>query len=415
MGHHTNTPNYCRTGAKVWSAGGDFLPGFIAWCARLANKINDPSPVFTNSGIDNLPLPKRVESFPEYIIAADWNDDWYRGTEWLISMPDADGVWRDLSVFELELSLVSQLTNEVRLRIAGTGTLLTIVCKLDAAGAKFVLDPPTASADLIQPGGERVALATAFETWPPALFTASLARIDGDLMSGAAPVSEFDKARLETVDWASARTNPHQEKPNGKDRSIFEWLVDRLQTARDSIVIFADDDSGEAADFLTLAMPSKTRSVVTFYHCKAAGEGPVPGRRIDDLYEVIGQAIKSPRLFDPASLLGHIERRSQNATKQRFIRGKLSDVQAALARSVAVQYRVTIVQPGVGTDMSPAQDALLAAASTYLIGSNVVSFDVIGGPIARRGRPRARPPRTVSYRHPITIASSNGTHTTVTP
>jgi hypothetical protein len=29
--------------------------------------------------------------------------------------------------------------------------------------------------------------------------------------------------------------------------------------------------------------------------------------------------------------------------------------------------------------MSPAQDALLAAASTYLVGANVVDFDVIGG------------------------------------
>jgi hypothetical protein len=73
-----------------------------------------------------------------------------------------------------------------------------------------------------------------------------------------------------------------------------------------------DDDGmsvGELAGFITLTESDEVIAV-GIYHCKGSG-GPQPGNRIDDLYEVCGQAIKSVEfVFNNARLLKKIRHRT---------------------------------------------------------------------------------------------------------
>jgi hypothetical protein len=60
----------------------------------------------------------------------------------------------------------------------------------------------------------------------------------------------------------------------------------------DAQIIFYDHETGELADFLTLA--SRVDDVLaTLFHCKASSPRN-PGERVDDLYEVCAQAVNRP-------------------------------------------------------------------------------------------------------------------------
>jgi hypothetical protein len=56
-----------------------------------------------------------------------------------------------------------------------------------------------------------------------------------------------------------------------------------------------------------------------------------------------------------------------------------------LAESVPTSFRVVVVQPGIGKNLTPDQDAILAAAHAYLFGANVRGLVVVGSQPAVAG------------------------------
>ena len=116
------------------------------------------------------------------------------------------------------------------------------------------------------------------------------------------------------------------------------------------------------------------------YHCKAALRAPVPGTRIDDLYEVTGQAVKSVRFASPTLLRDHLLRRLTNTSEgsRRLVKGTRQDVDALLAEGVVTSAAVSIVQPGIGRQISSAQASLLASANAYLVAGQLAPLRVLG-------------------------------------
>jgi hypothetical protein len=116
------------------------------------------------------------------------------------------------------------------------------------------------------------------------------------------------------------------------------------------------------------------------FHCKASGESQ-PGNRVDDLYEVCGQAVKSSVWIRTEQLLNRLRHRATLPSVTGYLRGD----EDAAARILAVQNRqqtqseIYIVQPmvqkhGRGDDISN----LLAAARDYLLQGGIEVFGVIG-------------------------------------
>ena len=173
--------------------------------------------------------------------------------------------------------------------------------------------------------------------------------------------------------------DPSLEKPTPTrdGRSLFEWLEARVtQTAAN--VIFNDDASGEAADLVVLTQLAGGRTAVDLYHCKAAKALPVPGKRVQDLYEVVGQAVKCAKFTMAGVLRRHLLARAAPPRAKRLLRGSVAEIQRLLADDVSVSFRVIVVQPGIGLALSTDQDALLAAAHSYLSGANITGLKVIG-------------------------------------
>jgi hypothetical protein len=60
------------------------------------------------------------------------------------------------------------------------------------------------------------------------------------------------------------------------------------------------------------------------------------------------------------------------------LKGTKHDIASLLADGVVATVAVTIVQPGVGRQISPAQSNLLASANAYLVADQLAPLRVLG-------------------------------------
>ena len=120
---------------------------------------------------------------------------------------------------------------------------------------------------------------------------------------------------------------------------------------------------------------------MTFFHCKGAG-GDRPGRRVGDVYEVCGQAVKSVIYADPRLLLERIERRYANGVGEaRFVCGDVDGIKELVqSRGRALfDFEMVVVQPGISrATLSQAVANILAATNDYLVHWGFRSFRIMG-------------------------------------
>lgn len=114
--------------------------------------------------------------------------------------------------------------------------------------------------------------------------------------------------------------------PSAAGRSIHEYLKGRLVSSVASIV-FYDHGPGEMADFVAV-LADQENVRVALYHCKASSEASA-GERVDDSYEVCGQAAKCARWANPRIVLEAVTRRlGRESGGSRFEKGDAAALQA---------------------------------------------------------------------------------------
>ena len=132
-----------------------------------------------------------------------------------------------------------------------------------------------------------------------------------------------------------------------------------------------DDGTGELADVVLMRRIDDGLEVV-LAHCKYSSK-PKPGARIDDLYDVCGQAMKMNRAKSmPEQLTKRLFRRERDRRaggNNGIIVGDV-DTLAALVREAryrTLQVTVAIVQPGMAkSKASDDMRALLGATERFL-------------------------------------------------
>jgi len=213
----------------------------------------------------------------------------------------------------------------------------------------------------------------------PSFYTSDLSAIEGtNFFPVPTDLEPFANDSFESVDWAQAAVDIAKEKPSGDgDRSIFEWLQERLVASSASLV-FCDDGSGEMADFITIH-PTEKGPRVKLFHCKGSGDR-TPGNRVDDLYDVCGQAVKSSVWLKPDHFLNRLKHRATLDSVTGYVKGDEATAHDLLSQEnrQQVQFEMYIVQPGVKKEgRTEAVSNILAAARFYL--AQVVDvFGVIG-------------------------------------
>ncbi|MER9421669.1 DEAD/DEAH box helicase family protein [Mesorhizobium sp. M0317] len=156
---------------------------------------------------------------------------------------------------------------------------------------------------------------------------------------------------LVTWDWAGTNPRIESQGPERRPDSVQYRVIQELKKS-DYDIIFDDDGTGEFADVIAIKV-RETVVDVLMCHCKFAGTD-TGAARLDDLYEVSGQALKSvqfchkPKRFI-RNMVNRERRRLDRGESTRFDRGTLGTLRQLYSRwdQYRFEYKVWIVQPGL--------------------------------------------------------------------
>jgi hypothetical protein len=330
--------------SKVWANERGDLAAFFRWCRKLAIKLLDKTAVVTNSNLDYLPLAVRATAFPSNVVVGDWHERVYANGGITLAIPKQDNDIEEWPLLDFGIQIRASGSLETNFVIEGHARAIEIGYRLDRF-KWFDVAEPYGEILCREPDGQEMSLADFLHEYPPSFFTADLRRLEGDDLSPPPnPDDVFDVRNIETIAWGDHGVDPLREKPDGskKQLSLFEWLQKRLESSS-AVVIFNDDGSGEVADYVAL-LEDGAMTRVELYHCKAASKAPIPGDRVDDLYEVAGQAAKCVRITDTARLREHLVRRCA-ISASRLVRGTAEDVRRLLADGQVAVFRILTYSP----------------------------------------------------------------------
>jgi hypothetical protein len=130
--------------------------------------------------------------------------------------------------------------------------------------------------------------------------------------------------------------------------NVQDRTVAYARSLPDTIVI-VDHGSYEIADVVAIQQV-EDRYRVHLFHCKASG-GPAASARLDDVYEVVGQGIRSARWASPRALWRELSRRVRERPGLQVHDRDKDEVQGLLDAFTVdppdVLLSVWVVQPGL--------------------------------------------------------------------
>lgn len=181
----------------------------------------------------------------------------------------------------------------------------------------------------------------------------------------------FPTDAIEVFDWHGINIKRESQGPDRDPTSIQHRTIEALAAEADWDVVLDDDGTGELADIVLLRREGEDLHLL-LAHCKYSSKS-VPGARIDDLYDVCGQAMKMNRAKSVPELLARrLLRRETNRQANGttgLIVGDLDTLASIVreARYRRLRSSVAIVQPGMSrTKVTDDMRALLGGTERFL-------------------------------------------------
>ena len=351
------------SGSKFWSANGGHIPSLLRWCRGLAGKLSDERAVGRVPGLEPLSVGQTLTQVPADVIAVEWHHDVY-SEEYTIAFkrPKGAATTMPLAQIGLRVDRKACTADTIRVVVEPDG----LEWHLNYSPLKrpmFAVAKGQAIDATVATGDEEHSLVDFLNAHPLVAFTGTFGQFCGQSWFPASVSPEpIAKEQLHALAW----TGVNIQREFGSADSIHEFVKARLLQVPNAVV-FYDHRAGEIADFVVLD-ESSSRVTVTLYHCKGSG-GASPGDRVDDLYEVCGQVVKSVKIVnDGPTLLKHIKRRAAGGSM--FLAGDFARAEAMLTdRSVKpLHFCVVAVQPGASkAGLSGDRLAVLGAADDAIV------------------------------------------------
>lgn len=365
---------------RIWSYRvAPTLKHWMRWCDHVGTKLIDDG-IDLDDVMKGFVRPERVESRPELVpIAIEWS--WQslfnagQGTEIAFgneSVPLVDA--------DLEISRFDQI-GPIGFRVCGT--TFSADYELAIVDGAFAISAQAGEAEVVT-SRSRIPLSEYLDKFPPLILFEQEAMLmpPGIMLRPNREVASFDADKLTVVDWNETDIRKEVQGPDRDPDSIQALAIRHILNRADWDIVIDDHGTGEVADVVALRV-EEDQLVMALVHCKKAGGDP--GSRVDDLYELLGQAQKATRWRRNP---GQTIRRLITRERQRVQRGERSgfetgDGQALYnlrenARLLRPVFEMTVVQPGLAKSrVSATQLELLGAAETYIHETTSGSFEVI--------------------------------------
>jgi hypothetical protein len=331
----------------------------------------------TNTKLDLVSAGDEVSSVPAGIVLVIWSHETY-GDQPIVVYPNEDGEVCREQLLDFDLKVVSSQEGTCLFEVANgevswNGRYSIGMGHFIAAASD---DEPYVA---IQTDRGEIELAQYLNEALPSFYCDDLSRLEGSSRyPDRSSLALFSLDNIRSVDWSAMGIDPKSEKlltTNGQ--SLFHWVEHRAIDDGDRL-IFCDDSSGEIADFVTANLDTAD-PVIRFYHCKSSDDPP--GARVNDLYEVLGQAMRTSPWFNLRSLERQIRHRISKTSVRGFIRGSINDLSRLREPGMGskVKFEVYVVQPGLARDrVTPRILELLGGVGNHLHGGGCERFEIFG-------------------------------------
>ena len=365
---------------RIWSHRRDRVDQLAAWCRAIGAKLLDAT-IDPDEVIKGTLNVKTIRTRPQKMpIGVDWPEDIYTApeTSWSVFVDGQEWPLAELSI-ELDTPTVD---GPLRFTIAsetdGADFDLELFEEGDELNYRFIVRGNRKVE--IGSGSRREDAAAFLYQNPPTIWFADGSALEGNQyaeLRNAYPL--YNAAKIDILDWTGTNLRKESQGPAKDGASIQARIISELKT-KGYAVVFDDDGKGEVADIVAVRIEGDQNAPasieVDLYHCKYS-HADTPGRRIEDLYEVCGQAQKSISwVVSPnkkTDMFTHLLRREslrqEAGAPSRFEAGDEEQVLTLrdMSRLLPVNFKIYIVQPGVSrANASPEQLGLLSVTENYL-------------------------------------------------
>lgn len=350
--------------SRIWSNQNLSVPEFLDWVERLNDRLVGNAP-FAQTQLDVVRAATTLRNIPDPVIAATWPKTGFKTNPRLRFAPVAGApqIYKRLTDWELA-NFFSQPAIGV----------LDFSMNLDqyTVPLRFSLG----QGPMISWQGGRIAIEveSAVDSWmplidwlcehPPVFYAADKSSFEGmnHMATPQLQAAVLTPGDADFIDWAGCEIGVEFLKDDGSAEAtqrrqqlagrvtVQEHLERHLRALPDLVALFYDHRSGEAADYIAVTATAEGVVDVALYHCKGAGGAP-SGGRVNDVYEVAGQLVKSVYYCDVPILLEHMEGRmhARHVSPSVFRIGDLQTLGELLASTPATKlgFSVVGVQPGI--------------------------------------------------------------------
>ena len=372
----TNITIGYSSGSKIWSSKYLKLPDYINWCDECGSQIDDDKIIVrTNTNYDLLPLPKKLSKFPENVCYCFFSDRTYSSAPpvFINGCSDSPGVVTDILI-----KVDSILPDKMNLYAEISG--ITEILSCDVEGNY----DSTSETILVRNGVLQQSLADYLSSNPLQFKTTDDTIIQGsEILTGDPASIIYSDEHIHPIDWISHGTDVRLEfgKEKFGKKAIHDVLQAMLLEKSEYNFIINDHGTGEIADFITVS-ERESEVEVSLFHVKAM-KGKKYNSALDDIYEVMQQAIKSVIwLPTKTALLQKITDR-RRIGKSIFVKGSLESLKATLRADKLLVANIFVVQPSISKSqtMPDKYKEVLASGTFYLKQSGrVKALTILGSP-----------------------------------
>ncbi len=366
-GRGSGTFGYSVQKSKLWEPdAADSILAYRDWCVSCSDDLATATSANGLPGLD-IPLADRFSAFPDNPIAALLD---YRLIDGAIPLRSGAD---DVVGAELEI-IPTLVAGELRLEVWRGATLVWEGTQLRTgdirAGSTVELsgvDPST---------GEIVEFAGLLELVPATVFFGDGSSIQGGWLTPAPQqLPDLAPDAVDPWDWAGVETT--SEFSDDPDRLTVMRHIEGIAGSLGTWSI-RDHGSGEIAD--VIAIEDTAQGVtVTLFHCKSASSTSAQSR-VDDLYEVLGQAIRSVRWVAQGPVFWEqIDQRLESRSFTIILSGDGAGLRAAIKewaqQPPLTEFHIVAVQPGItaaSTTRSPSVHGLLVSTHSWCHGQGAV-------------------------------------------
>lgn len=375
----------CSYKGRIWSKKKANIRQLTTWCSSIGEKLLDekinPDEVLKGTLVPNF-IEERPNKVPIFI---DWPEVMYMEPESIFEI-NIDGK-HHIPLHEASIILLNpKETGDIEFSVGDDTAKLTFrleFTKMDGASS-YNYRIINKSRGELKKRSMTQSILEYFNENPPVVWFADGSSLEGNSYTELKwEYPPYDSNKIAVWDWKGTNIQKESQGLTQEKDSIQYKVIDTLKKGAYQI-IFDDDGSGEIADVIAIKENEDSLDI-DFYHCKYSKE-PTQGARIEDLYEVCGQAQKSIGWLERREeILKHLQRRDTHRyAKTRVRRFAVGDNNLLLKFINKMQIqptniRVHIVQPGLSKGkVSNEQLRLLSVTENYLLETYKIPFDVIG-------------------------------------